>query len=307
MTNPNNAVGTNAAFGGRTSPNAFNDGLAALSAGVVSGWGCVPKSGLTVSIGGSGTVRDVAIAIDNIGNKTTINNITGSPIDVTISAAPGANTRIDSIVAYVDNPPQGSATVTDNYGACGLIAVTGTASATPVPPNESAIRTAITAEGATGSTAYYVVLAYVTMASGTTDITSGEISAGPSATLSSASIANASITSAKMSLTNTTDTNGWTVLPLSSKVNLYLKSGVEPITQSGSSWRVTKIDDGPVALDINNPCFGLFSGHTGDAAISVNGSLGTGPVGIYVDIHNSYSGSVTTNIVWSAIIVELLP
>ena len=75
MTNPNNAVGTNGAFGGRTSVNAFNDGLASYSAGIMSGWACEPSSGLTVVLGGDGNTRDVAIAEDNAGNKTTINNI----------------------------------------------------------------------------------------------------------------------------------------------------------------------------------------------------------------------------------------
>lgn len=175
MTNPNNAVGTNGAYGGRTSVDAFNDALALLSGGVLSGWACTPDSGLTVAFGGDGTSRDVAIAVDNAGNKTTINNISGSPISVTVGAAPNANSRIDAVVAYVDNPPTGSATATDNYGACGLIVVAGAVSATPVQPNESAIRTAITADGASGTTAYYVVLAYITVATGTTDITSGMI------------------------------------------------------------------------------------------------------------------------------------
>lgn len=178
MTNPNNAVGTNAAFSGRTSPNALNDGLAGFSKGVVSGWDCVPSSGLTVALGGSGTIRDVAIAEDNSGNKLTINNISGLPINVTIGAAPVSNSRIDVIVAYVDNPPQGSNTITDNYGACGLIVVAGTASSNPTAPNDTAIRSAITADGASGITAYYVVLAQITIASGTTDITNGEISSG---------------------------------------------------------------------------------------------------------------------------------
>lgn len=178
MTNPNNAVGTNAAFGGRTSVNAFNDDLAAFSRGILSGWECVPDSGMTVSIGGSATVRDVAVAEDDAGNKTTINNISLAPISITIGGAPASNTRIDSIVAYVDNPPQGTSTITDNYESCGIIVVPGTASASPVAPNESTIRTAITSDGASGSTAYYVVLANVTVASGTTDITSSEILAG---------------------------------------------------------------------------------------------------------------------------------
>lgn len=181
MTNPNNSVGTNGAYGGRTSVEAFNDVLGAFQRGVLSGWACVPDSGLTVSLGGDGTTRDVAIAADNAGNKTTINNISGAPIGVTISAAPASNSRIDAIVAYVDNPPSGTSTVADNPAACGLIVVEGTASVSPLAPTENDIRTAITADGASGSTAFFVVLATVIIASGTTDITAGDITAGDNA------------------------------------------------------------------------------------------------------------------------------
>lgn len=183
MTNPDNAVGTNAAYGGRTSVNAFNDDLSAYTRGVLSGWACTPDTGLTVKLGGDGNTRDVAIAEDSAGNKTTINNRVNSPISVTIGAAPAANTRIDAIVAYVDASPQGSATITDNYEACGLITVPGSASASPVAPSESTIRSAITADGASGSAAYYVVLAYVSIASGTTDITANQITAGENAVI----------------------------------------------------------------------------------------------------------------------------
>lgn len=178
MTNPNNAVGTNGAFGGRTSVNAFNDIMGAMTRGIVSGWGCAPNSGLTVSLGGNGTTRDVAIAQDNVGNKTSINNRSNSPINITMAAAPGSNSRIDAIIAYVNNPPAGTSTDTDNPAACGIIAVTGTAASSPTAPNESAIRSAITADGASGTTAYYVVLAYITISSGTTDITSNMIASG---------------------------------------------------------------------------------------------------------------------------------
>lgn len=180
-TNPNNAVGTNAAYGGRTSVKAFNDNIGAYSRGILSGWACSPSSGMTVSLGGNGTTRDIAIAEDVSGNKITVNNISEAPISVTMSAAPSSNSRIDLIVAYVDNPPQGSATALDNPEACGLITVSGTAAANPVAPNESAIRTAITADGASGSTAYYVILAQITIAAGTTDIVAGNISAGSAA------------------------------------------------------------------------------------------------------------------------------
>ena len=203
MTNPNNAIGTNGAFGGRTSVNAFNDNLSAWTRGVMSGWACEPDSGMTVALGGDSSVRDVAVAEDDAGNKTSINNISLAPVQVTIPGAPASNTRIDSIVAYVDNPPQGSATITDNYESCGIIVVSGTATSSPVPPNESTIRSAITADGATGATAYYVVLANVSVANGTTDITSGEIMAGDVAQLSGESIIEAkNIDSASMSAYN---------------------------------------------------------------------------------------------------------
>lgn len=209
-TNPDNAVGTNAAYGGRTSVNAFNDDLSAYTRGVLSGWACTPDSGLTVKLGGNGNTRDVAIAEDSAGNKTTINNRVNSPISVTIGAAPAANTRIDAIVAYVDASPQGSATITDNYEACGLITVPGSASASPVAPSESTIRSAITADGASGSAAYYVVLAYVSIASGTTDITANQITAGENAVIQARNIdlgalTIATKTTADISLAGTTN------------------------------------------------------------------------------------------------------
>lgn len=178
-TNPNNAVGTNGAFGGRTSVNAFNDVLSIFNGrGIVQGWDMAPNEGMIINIGGDGTTRDVAVAEDNIGNKTTINNISEEPIALTIPAAPAASSRIDAVVAYVDNPAQGSATETDNPAACGLIVVEGTVTTTPTAPDEEAIRTAITADGGAGTVAYYVVLGTVTVASGTTDISANMLTKG---------------------------------------------------------------------------------------------------------------------------------
>lgn len=198
MSNPNNAVGTNGAYGGRTSVNAFNDVLGAFTKGILSGWACTPDTGLTVVLGGSGTTRDVAIAEDNVGNKTTINNISGSPISITIPSAPASNSRIDLIVAYVDNPPEGVSTTADNPDACGLIVVSGTAASTPTEPDDGAIRTAITADGASGSNSYYVVLAEITIASGTTTLVSSNIVQGLSAILGADAIGDGSITNDKL-------------------------------------------------------------------------------------------------------------
>lgn len=189
MTNPNNAIGTNAAYGGRTSVNAANDNLALYtSRGVVSGWTLSPDTGMTISVGGASDVRDVAVAEDAAGNRTTINNISGAPVSVTIPAAPAAGSRIDLVVAYVANPPQGSDTEVDNPGACGLIVVSGTASSSPTAPNDSAIRSAITADGAAGSTAYYAILGEATVPNGTTDIDATMLAVGPTAVLSASKL-----------------------------------------------------------------------------------------------------------------------
>ena len=184
MTNPDNALGTNGAFGGRTSVNAFNDVLATFDgAGVVSGFAVAPDTGMTVEVGGSGTVRDVAVAEDPFGNRTTVDNISGDPIPVTIDTASTTTARIDSIVAYVNSPANASDTTTDNPTACGIISVNGTSGGAPT---DAAIRTAITTDGGTGSTAYYVVIANVSVPANTTTITSGLISAGKSINLSNA-------------------------------------------------------------------------------------------------------------------------
>lgn len=234
MSNPNNAVGTNAAYSGRTSVNAFNDDLAAYTSGVLSGWTCVPSSGLTLALGGVSGTRDVAVAEDPAGNKTSINNISGSPISVTISAPPASNSRIDAIVAYVDNPPEGASATADNPGACGLITVEGTAAATPVVPNESAIRTAITADGASGSTAYYVILALVTVASGATDITSDAIAPGDIAKMS----ANALDFSAFHGSTNIPFKNWYVSAGIAGSINIYRMGNICIATGSTvtSSW-----------------------------------------------------------------------
>lgn len=197
MTNPNNAIGTNGAFNGRTSPNALNDITAAFSKGIVSGWTCSPKTGMTVQLGGSASTRDVALAEDNAGNKLTIDNRSGAPVEVTLSGAPSTNNRIDCIVAYVDNPSTGDDSTTDNPTACGIIAVSGTVAANPTAPSDAQIRSAITTDGATGGVAYYVVLATILVGTNVTTIGSGVITQGTS-TQSLAEITDGSITTDKL-------------------------------------------------------------------------------------------------------------
>lgn len=198
MTNPNNAIGTNGAFSGRTSPNALNDVLASFTRGIVSGWFCAPKSGMTVQLGGNASTRDVALAEDNAGNKLTINNRSGAPVDVTLDGAPSTNNRIDAIVAYVDNPSTGDDNTTDNPSTCGIIAVKGTVAANPTAPSDAQIRSAITTDGATGGVAYYVVLAKIIVGTNVTTIGSGVITQGVAAQTAAAALPTAGVTSAKI-------------------------------------------------------------------------------------------------------------
>ena len=198
MTNPNNAIGTNGAFDGRTSPNALNDLAAAFARGIVSGWNCVPKSGMTVQLGGSASVRDVALAEDNAGDKLTINNRSGAPVEITLDGAPATNNRIDAIVAYVDNPSTGDGNTTDNPTACGIIAVSGTVAANPTAPTDEQIRSAITTDGATGGVAYYVILATIRVGTSVTSIGSGVITQGAAATTEKIALQDGAITTTKI-------------------------------------------------------------------------------------------------------------
>ena len=205
MTNPSNAVGTNGAYGGRTSADALNDVLGAFKgAGVLSGWNVRADSGMSVLVGGQSGVRDVAVAEDQLGDRTTVNNRLGSPINITLASSSPSTARVDSIVLYVNKPASVSTTTIDNPEACGIIAVNGTT----VAPSEADIRSAITADGGTGATAYYVVIADATIPASATVITnsnitnySGKFITGSSledSAVSNKQIADGAITSAKV-------------------------------------------------------------------------------------------------------------
>lgn len=178
MTNPNNAVGTPAAFSGRTSVKAFNNITGAYTRGIISGWACAPVSGLTVAVGGNAGTRDIAVAEDANGNRTTISNISEAPIEVVMGSSPSTYNRIDAIVAYVEPSPTGDNSTQDNPAACGIIPVAGTAAANPVQPTDAQIRSAITTDGGTGASAYYVILDIIERTPGQTTIAAGNITAG---------------------------------------------------------------------------------------------------------------------------------
>lgn len=281
MTNPDSAVGTNAGYDGRTSTKAFNDDLGAFSKGVISGWACAPKTGMTVELGGDGSNRDVAIAEDNAGNRTTINNTSGAPVPITLDASPASGSRYDLIVAYVENPPQGlGATDVDFTSQVGFIAVKGTAAGTPSVPDDTAIRTAITADGATGSTAYYVILAQILVGTNVSTIGSGVITQGTKSqstlplgagAVGTNELANAAVTSAKID---------WTTLEQFSP----------QYTGTRCTARVAKF--GKVAFICGTTSTYSWSGtYAAQTFILPAGIVPSGSIALYVDL-NTYGQTV---------------
>jgi hypothetical protein len=85
-----------------------------------------------------------------------------------VITAPGSNSNIFAIVAYVDLTVVSSAS-SNNPGAAKFISVAGTAGVSPVAPTGSAIQSAV------GAGNPYVTLAWVTLASTDTSITNAKI------------------------------------------------------------------------------------------------------------------------------------
>lgn len=168
MTNPNNIVRIRARKGGRASVYEANAWCQQFSTGLFEGNGVTPNTvgDMNVLVGGSATKPDVVIAENPAGYKVALDIVGKEPIRLT---APSSNSRIASIVVYSDDLEIASdqTNTTGSPSSCGVIVVYGASSASPVAPDDSAIRSAITSDGATGSQAVYAVIANVNISSST--------------------------------------------------------------------------------------------------------------------------------------------
>ena len=165
QSNPNGTVGVSLGI----DPAGANE---AFSAGATSGFYVTPTSpaGMSVEVGGAVGVVDSALVRSASGITFPVGNVTGTPITLTVPAAPSTNSRIDSVVLYVDTSV--TATVTDGANAVGMEIVSGTSASSPVPPTEQQIRSAIQ----DGASIAYTVLANITVSSSTSTITASNIS-----------------------------------------------------------------------------------------------------------------------------------
>ena len=186
MTNPDNIVRVRARNGGRASVYEANGWGQAYSSGLLEGNGVVQNTvaDMNVLVGGSTTKPDVVLAENPAGYRIALDLVGQQPIAIT---APATNSRISAIVAYTDDLSLESTedTVTGSPASCGLIVVNGTAGSEPSEPTDSQIRTAITADGATGSQAAYAIIATIEVASDTTIITDSLININQAAIPSS--------------------------------------------------------------------------------------------------------------------------
>ncbi len=198
MTNPDNIVRTRARNGGRASVYEANGWAQAFSVGLLDGSGVIQNTSpdMNVLVGGSTTKPDVVLASNPAGYKVALDIVGQQAIALT---APASNSRISSIVAYTDDLSLATSedNITGSPSSCGLIVVNGTAASSPSAPDDATIRSAITADGATGSQASYCVIANIKISSSTTAITSSLITNNHSF-VNSSMISNGSITNEKV-------------------------------------------------------------------------------------------------------------
>lgn len=211
MTNPGSIVRVRARNGGRASVYEANGWAQGFTAGLLDGNGVIQNTSanMNVLVGGSTTKPDVVLATNPSGYRIALDLVGQQAVAIT---APASNSRITSIVAYTNDLAVASTqtTTTGSPATCGLIAVNGTSSASPVEPSDATIRSAITADGGTGSQACYCVIANIVVSSNTTAITDSLITLKraqvniPDGNITSNKIANGAVTADKLGLSQIT-------------------------------------------------------------------------------------------------------
>lgn len=171
-TNPNNIVRVRARINGHASVYEANAWCQTSSVGLLKGTGVTPNTiaDMNVLVGGAPANPDVVIAETPSGYKIALDVVGRQALAIT---PPAENSRITSVVVYTDDLSLASTDEEDtgSPSSCGLIAVYGDAATTPEAPDDTAIRNAITEDGATGSQAAYCVLSSFTVSSTATALT----------------------------------------------------------------------------------------------------------------------------------------
>lgn len=296
MTNPDNIVRVRARNGGRASVYEANGWGQAYSSGLLEGNGVVQNTvaDMNVLVGGSTTKPDVVLAENPAGYRIALDLVGQQPIAIT---APATNSRISAIVAYTDDLSLESTedTITGSPASCGLIVVNGTAGSEPSEPTDSQIRTAITADGATGSQAAYAIIATIEVASDTTIITDSLINinqaAIPSSKLDFTTSEITTVTpSSSISATFHPD---WYRKELGNGIVKYWLDFSFTVNTSGVTWSGDRSVALPVTFDASKMAASV-SANADDAAIITTPSFRNNYFSI--NRYNAFNESINTTI-----------
>lgn len=140
---------------------------------VIEGMQVVAKTSPNMSVTvGPGSARvSTGTYPTSYGYWVAIDTTTGSPVgeNVTITTAPSSNSRIDTIVAYVNVGATATTSPVNNPGMLVVAAVPGTVASSPVAPSNATIQSAISAANP------FIKLANVLVGTSVTQINSGNI------------------------------------------------------------------------------------------------------------------------------------
>ena len=127
-----------------------------------------------------------------------------------------------------------------------------------------------------------------------------------SSAITNSKIGNNTIQPTKIKLDHTTDSAGWTKMPISAKVNMYMKYDTYSDSWSGGTWKRLQVSAKPTDLSTSNIFFGWATGRCNDNAISTSGAIDQSDGTVNFQSSNDYASSVSTTLYWTAIIIELL-
>ncbi|MBQ9017528.1 hypothetical protein IJ118_00425 [Candidatus Saccharibacteria bacterium] len=111
--------------------------------------------------------------------------------------------------------------------------------------------------------------------------------------------------STKIDFTTSTDSNGWTKLPISDNAVAYFKKGSTSRSMSGITWNEWTASAKPADLDASHVFFGGAGGVSSDHAINVSGYIDSGGRA-QIQNQNIYNDTLPTTVYWWAFIIEIL-
>lgn len=113
-------------------------------------------------------------------------------------------------------------------------------------------------------------------------------------------------TSHNIDFTTTTASDGWTKMKIADNVNLYMTNGKGSVGLGGGAWTTVTLRNKPIDLNLNNTFFSNTSARCGDAAINASPTVDSSNGNVLCQISNMYNQTVSSDIYYDAMIIEIL-